>query len=242
MNGAKKGSREAEYRSAGFRGDIGFGTRGAVIVIDMMLAYFDRSSPMYAGVEDVLDPTARAVRAARAARMPVFFTRQLFEELDEDGVYVRKVPALKLLRPGSKLAELHPDLPAKPEEVLVKHYPSAFHRTDFADRLRRLRVDTLVMTGLTTSGCVRATAMDCLLHDLRGIVVREAVGDRDCAAHEANLFDIDSKLADVRRLQEVIEWIRARGWRLKTRGSRPRSRAATRHDRDPSGSRAGPRR
>lgn len=210
MSGGKKGLRDADYRSAGFRGDIGFGTRGAVVVVDVLMAYFDRLSPMYAGVEDVLDPTVRAVRAARAAGMPVFFTRQLFEEPDDEGVYVRKVPALKLLRPGSKLAELHPGLNAEQNEVFVKHYPSAFHGTDFADRLRRLGVDTLIITGLTTSGCVRATAMDCLLHDLRGIVVREAVGDRDRAAHEANLFDIDSKLADVRGLAEVITWIESR--------------------------------
>jgi len=210
MSDPKKTSREADYRSAGFKGDIGFGTRAAVVVVDVVLAYFDRSSPMYAGVEAVLDPTVRLVRAAKAARIPVFFTRQLFEELDDDGVYARKVPALKLLRPGSKLAELHPDLPAIPNEVFVKHYPSAFHRTDFADRLRQLAVDTLIITGLTTSGCVRATAMDCLLHDLHGIVVREAVGDRDRAAHDANLFDIDNKLADVKHLVDVIAWIVAR--------------------------------
>lgn len=207
---AKKASRDADYRSAGFRGHIGFGTRAAVVVIDMVLAYFERSSPMYAGVEEVLDSTVRVVTAARNTGMSLFFTRQLFEEAEEDGVYVRKVPALKLLRPGSKLAELHPDLPAKADEVFVKHYPSAFHRTELVDRLQRLGVDTLIITGLTTSGCVRATAMDCLLHDLRGIVVREAVGDRDAAAHEANLFDIDSKLADVKPLQDVIEWIESR--------------------------------
>jgi len=207
---ATRASREADYRSAGFRGDIGFGTRAAIVVVDVVLAYFDRSSPMYAGVEDTLDPTVRLVRAAKAARIPVFFTRQLFEELDDDGVYARKVPALKLLRPGSKLAELHPDLPADPNEVFVKHYPSAFYRTDFADRLRQLGVDTLIITGLTTSGCVRATAMDCLLHDLHGIVVREAVGDRDRTAHEANLFDIDNKLADVKPLANVIAWIESR--------------------------------
>jgi maleamate amidohydrolase len=207
MSGANEGSREADYRSAGFRGDLGFGTRGAMVVVDVVLAYFDRSSPMYAGVEDVLESTVSLVRAARKAGIPVFFTRQLYEQTADDSVYVRKVPALKLLRPGSKLAKLHPELPAEPDEVFVKHYPSAFYQTDFAHRLRRLRVDTLIITGLTTSGCVRATAMDCLLHDLRGIVVREAVGDRDRAAHEANLFDIDSKLADVKPLADVIAWI-----------------------------------
>src|SRR5690348_1118794 len=111
MSGEKKTSREADYRAAGFRGDIGFGARAAVAVVDVVQAYFDRASPMYAGVEDMLAPAVRLIRVARKAGMPVCFTRQLFEEPSEEGVYVRKVPALKLLRPGSKLADLHPDLP-----------------------------------------------------------------------------------------------------------------------------------
>ncbi len=203
-------SRDADYQAAGFRGSVGFGTRPALIVVDLMMAYFDRRSPMHAGVENVLERTVGIVSAAHAAGIAVFFTRQLFEEACDEGVYVRKVPALKLLRPGSRLTELHPDLPLKSGEVLVKHYPSAFHRTGLAERLRLLAIDTAIITGLTTSGCVRATAMDCLLHDLHGVVVREAVGDRDRNAHEANLFDIDSKLADVKSYAEVVEWITSR--------------------------------
>jgi maleamate amidohydrolase len=211
MNGqAIKSPREADYRAAGFRGEVGFGMRPAVIVVDLMMAYFDRLSPMYAGVEHVLESIVTVVRAAHAGGIPVIFTRQFFEEPNEEGVYVRKVPALKLLRPESTLAALHPDLPVELGEVFVKHYPSAFHRTEFADRLRLLDIDTAIITGLTTSGCVRATAMDCLLHNLHGIVVREAVGDRDQSAHEANLFDIDCKLADVKSNVEVIEWITSR--------------------------------
>jgi nicotinamidase-related amidase len=139
----------------------------------------------------------------------VILTRQVFEG-PEDGVYVRKVPALKLLRPSSPLAELHPSLRDRNAEVLVKRFPSAFHRTDLADRLRNLQVDTPIVVGLTTSGCIRATAMDCLLHDLRGVVVRDGVGDRDIAAHEANLFDINNKLADVADSTSIVEWIAQR--------------------------------
>lgn len=204
-------SRVADYEAAGFGGEVGFGVRPAVVVVDVVRAYFDHTSPMRAGVEDVLHAVLRVVAAAHAAKAPVYFTRQVFDAADDGGVYARKVPALKLLRPGSPLAELHPALSGSRGEVLVKRFPSAFHRTDFAERLAALNVDTLLILGLTTSGCIRATAMDCLLHGLHGIVVREAVGDRDRQAHEANLFDIDAKLADVRGASEVIDWLASIG-------------------------------
>jgi len=202
-------AREADYQGAGFAGAIGFGARPALIVVDLMVAYFDPDSPMYARVEHVLATCLRLIDVARGSGIPVILTRQVFEG-PEDGVYVRKVPALKLLRPSSPLAELHPSLRNRNAEVLVKRFPSAFHRTDLADRLRDLQVDTPIVVGLTTSGCIRATAMDCLLHDLRGVVVRDGVGDRDVAAHEANLFDIKNKLADVADSTSIVEWIAQR--------------------------------
>lgn len=203
-------SKDADYRGAGFAGTIGFGRRPALLVVDLMMSYFERASPMYAAVEDVLPSNLRLIEAAHAAAMPVFFTKQHYEDARDESVYVRKVPALKLLRPGSPLAELHPALPLAMGTTFVKHFPSAFHRTDFAAQLVARSVDTLIITGLTTSGCVRATAMDALLHDLAGVVVREAVGDRDRAIHEANLFDIHGKLADVRSEADVLAWIGSR--------------------------------
>jgi maleamate amidohydrolase len=200
-------SREADYRSAGFSGTLGFGRTPALIIIDMMMSYFDRASPMYAGVEAVAESNLRLIAAARAKAIPLFFTQQVHDQSAAATVYARKVPALKLLNPGSALAQLHPAMPVDSGTVIVKRYPSAFYRTDLADRLLALKVDTLVITGLTTSGCVRATAMDTLLNDLTGIVVREAVGDRDHRVHEANLFDIDAKLADVRSEADVLAWI-----------------------------------
>ena len=198
--------RQADYQGAGFAGAIGFGSRPALVVVDLMVAYFASDSPMYARVEHVLDTCLRLIDTASARNVPVILTRQVFEG-PEDGIYVQKVPALKLLRPSSPFAELHPSLHDRQAEVLVKHFPSAFHRTNLADRLRELQVDTPVVVGLTTSGCIRATAMDCLLHDFHGVVVRDGVGDRDVAAHEANLFDINNKLADVTDSTSVVEWI-----------------------------------
>jgi nicotinamidase-related amidase len=200
-------SQEEDYLSAGFAGSLGFGRKPAVIVVDMVMAYFDRSSPLYAGVEAVAESNLRLLTVAYRKRIPVIFTRQFFEESTSDGVYVRKVPALKLMRPDSPLTAIEPSLPTDQAAVIIKHFPSAFHRTDLAARLESLGVDTLIITGLTTSGCVRATAMDTLLHNLSGIVVREAVGDRDQRQHEANLFDINAKLGDVRSEAEVIGWL-----------------------------------
>lgn len=200
-------SRDADYRFAGFAGTLGFGKRPAVIVIDMVMAYFDRASPLYAGVETVAESARRVVDAALSSGVPLFFTQQFFDDASGGSVYARKVGALQLLRQGSALAELHPSVPVERGTVVVKRFPSAFHRTSLDARLRTLGVDTLVITGLTTSGCVRATAMDALLHDYIGVVVREAVGDRDARAHEANLFDIHAKLADVRPESEVNAWL-----------------------------------
>lgn len=201
--------READYAGAGFAGTLGFGSRPALIVVDLMMAYFDPASPMYAGVEPVLGQCVALIDLAVRHRVPVILTRQVFDG-DEGDMYVRKVPALRMLGPRSPLAELHPAVRDR-GELVVKHYPSAFHRTPLLARLGELGVDTPLVTGLTTSGCIRATMMDCLLADLHGVVVQDAVGDRDPGAHEANLFDIRNKLADVAHSTVVAQWICERG-------------------------------
>ena len=206
-----KNPRDTDYRSAGFGGRVGFGSVPALVVIDLVMSYFDRSSPMYAGVEQIIASNQRLIEVASRQRMPIFFTKQFYEEADDNEIYARKVPALNLLRPGSPLAELHPAIATEKGIVLVKRFPSAFHRTELAAQLAKLNVDTVIMTGLTTSGCVRATAMDALLYNFAGIVVGEAVSDRDHRVHKANLFDIDAKLADVRSETEVLSFILAHG-------------------------------
>jgi len=200
---------ENDYRAAGFAGELGFGSRPALIVVDPMMAYFERSSPMYAGVEGVVGSILRLVDTAYRRGAPVFFTWQLYEPSASNEIYARKVPALKLLRSGSPLTALLPILPVERATVLVKGYPSAFQGTRLGTQLAELGTDTLIITGLTTSGCIRATAMDALLSGLIGVVVREAVGDRNALQHRANLFDINAKLADVRSEQEVLAFMNA---------------------------------
>lgn len=201
---------EEDYRKAGFAGELGLGQRPALLVVDMMMAYFDHASPMYAGSKPVLEGTLSLIQVARARNVPVIFTQQFNDPAASQTPYARKVPALKLLDRGSSLSALHPSLPLEYGTILVKRFPSAFHKTNLAERLAALRVDTLIITGLTTSGCIRATAMDTMLNGLIGVVVREAVGDRNLRQHEANLFDIHAKLADVRALAEVGAWLETR--------------------------------
>lgn len=199
-------SKDEDYRGAGFAGSLGFGRKPALLVIDMVMAYFDRASPMYAGVEAVAESNARLIAAANRSGVPIIFTRQFYEGSPEDRVYVGKVPALRLLAPDAPLTRIEPSLPVEGATVMVKHYPSAFHKTELAGQLAAQGIDTVIITGLTTSGCVRATAMDTMLNGLIGVVVREAVGDRNEAQHTANLFDIHAKLADVRSEAEVLNW------------------------------------
>jgi maleamate amidohydrolase len=200
---------DRDYERAGFRGEVGFGNAPALLIVDPVMAYFDRASPLYAGVEDALAGMQRLLGLARRHRLPIVFTRQEFVGDGVDrGLYRRKVPALDLLRPGSPLAMIVSALGPEPgETVIVKRYPSAFFETPLASLLHGRGVDTLLIAGLTTSGCIRATAMDTLLAGFRGIVVREAVGDRSRAQHEANLFDIAAKLADVRGEAEIAGWL-----------------------------------
>jgi nicotinamidase-related amidase len=199
----------ASYSRSGFGEALGFGDRPAVLVVDVIRAYLEPTSPLYAGVEDAVAAAARVVDAARRAGVPVVFTRVEYQPGGVDGgLFYRKVPALGVLQAGSPLA----DFPATPrprdgEVVITKQYASAFFGTSLASTLTAMGVDTVVIVGLSTSGCVRASAVDALQHGFVPIVVREAVGDRDPRPHDANLFDLDAKYADVRDEDEVIAYL-----------------------------------
>lgn len=203
----------ADYAQAGFSGRLGFGERPAVLVVDVVRAYLDRSSPLYAGVEDAVASAARIVGAARAALVPVVFTRVEFAPGGADGgLFYRKVPALRVFDRGSPLGAFPQELHPREDEVVVtKQYASAFFGTALASTLTAMTTDTVVVVGLSTSGCVRATAVDALQHGFAPIVVREAVGDRDRGVHDANLFDLQAKYADVVGERDVISWLRGRG-------------------------------
>ena len=195
----------ANYAGA-FDGHLPFGKRPALIIIDVVMAYFEKDSPLYAGVEEALASNERLLDAARAAGIPVIFTNVVFQAGGVDGgLFYRKVPALKCFDAGSPLGAFPPTLrPVAGELVISKQYASAFFGTSLASTLTALGVDTLLLTGLSTSGCVRATALDALQHGFAPFVVRDACGDRHSAPHEANLFDLQAKYAEVIGEAEAI--------------------------------------
>jgi maleamate amidohydrolase len=198
------------YGRRGLGGRVGFGKWPAVVVVDFILGFTDRSSPLSGNLELPLTETIRILNQARQHSIPVFFTTVEYEEnLKDGGLFLKKVPSLKWLVRGSRWVELDPRLARRPEEILLrKKYASAFFGTAFASLLSVAAVDTLIITGCTTSGCIRATAVDALQYGLHAIVPAEAVGDRAQLPHEANLFDIDAKYGDVVSVDQVLRYLR----------------------------------
>ncbi len=183
----------------GFAGRLTPGRGPVVLAIDMMRAYFDRASPFCLPSRDCLDSASRVLAGARALGVPVIHTRVEFGPDGSDGgVFLRKVSALRLLIGGGPMAELMPEVAPGPDElVIVKQYASGFFGTTLASTLQAAGRDTVFVVGVSTSGCVRATAVDAIQHGFVPFVVRDAVGDRDSGPHEANLYDLQAKYAEV---------------------------------------------
>lgn len=199
MAGRRADDLDQDYAAAGFGEELGFGDKPALILVDFVMAYLEPTAPLYAGVEAEVAVAANLVAAARKARVPVLFTRVEFTPGGADGGhFYRKVKALSCLDKGSPLGNFPPELQPEPQDVVVtKQYASSFFGTSLASTLNAMGVDTLVITGLTTSGCVRATTLDALQSGFIPIVVSDACGDRDARVQEANLFDLQAKYADV---------------------------------------------
>ena len=187
------------------------GQRPALLVVDFVQAYLEPGSPLYAGVEDARAAAARLLGRAREAGIPVMHTNVAYQPGGADGgVFFRKLPALASFERGR-----HPELaafaaglePLPGEPVFTKQYASAFFGTRLAEALHKLGIDTLLIAGLSTSGCVRASAVDACQHGFVPLVVREAVGDRHAAPHEASLFDLQAKYAEVISLAEAERYL-----------------------------------
>ena len=191
-------SLENSYARA-FDGTLGFGKAPALILIDFVDAYFVEDSPLYAEVEAELASALALVDKARKVGIPIVYTRVVYEPGGADGgVFYRKLPALSVFDEGNPLGDWAPGVSPRDGEIVVtKQYPSAFFATGLDAQLQELGVDTLIITGVTTSGCVRATCVDAMGHGFAPIVVRDACGDRHETPHEANLFDMQAKYADV---------------------------------------------
>ena len=203
------------YERSGFGGRVGFGERPALVVIDLAKSWLDDSSPQGTSrLEPVLHNPIKLLGVARATRCPVFFTTMAFARWEVKGPYGRKLPHLgKLgsLDAGSEMVELDSRLERTEDEpLIVKQRASAFWGTPFDSYLASLSIDTLIITGCSTSGCIRGTAESSHNLNLRTIVVREAVGDRSPLAHETNLTDIDLRYADVVGIDETISYLEGR--------------------------------
>ncbi len=191
---------------------LGFGQRPALLVIDFMKGYTTEGAPLYApGVVDAVAEMPELLAAARAAGIPVIHTivRYSPPHFIDGGTWIKKAPVLKDLVDGNPYAECCDGCePLDDELVVTKQYASSFFGTSLASTLTGLGVDTIILTGCSTSGCIRATAVDGCQHGFRTMVIRECVGDRHNDPHEANLFDIDAKYGDVVSKQEVLEYFK----------------------------------
>lgn len=206
------------YERSGFGGRVGFGERPAMVVIDLARSWLDDSSPQGSSrLEPVLHNTIRLLDVARKSGCPIFFTTMAFTQEEVAGPYGRKMLHLSQrgsLNAGSEMVELDPKLGRQPDEpLLVKPRASAFWGTPFDSYLIGRGIDTLIITGCSTSGCVRATAESAHNLNFRTIVVKDAVGDRSPLAHEVNLTDIDLRYADVVGLDETIAYLEERASR-----------------------------
>lgn len=189
---------------------IGFGKKPALILVDFVEAYFDKSCDLYADVEDALASAIRLRDAAREAGALIVYTNVVYQAGGVNGGrFFEKAKPLRYFLEGSPMGAWPKGLePNSNELVISKQYPSAFFGTSLASTLTAAGVDTAMITGLTTSGCIRATCIDACSHGFIPIIVEEACGDRHEDPHKANLFDMNAKYADVVKEQEAISYLR----------------------------------
>jgi nicotinamidase-related amidase len=210
------------YDARGFGGRQGAGERPAVVVVDFIEGFTNPDSALACDADAAVEATRTLLDAARSASVPVLFTTVAYDEVDLEraAMFVAKAPALATLRPGSPWIEVDARLGRLPEEpVLVKLFASAFFGTNLDELLRGAACDTVVVAGASTSGCVRATAVDALQYGYRVLVPRDAVADRAVDAHNGSLLDIDAKYGDVISIDEAIAAVG--GGRPLSESSRP---------------------
>ena len=197
----------SEIRHGGFHGTVGLGRRPALIVVDVNRGFTDPASPLVCDLDGVVAAIRPLLDVARAAGIPVVFTTVSYDEGDRQtaAAFIDKIPALLSLEAGTRYVEIDPRIaPRDDEPVLNKLFASAFFGTALSSFLTANGCDSLIVTGASTSGCVRATVVDAIQHGYRPIVPREAVGDRNPDAHAANLYDIETKYGDVVSADDLI--------------------------------------
>jgi maleamate amidohydrolase len=209
------GNQDQEFfRERGFGLKIGFGQRPALLVIDMVKAFTNPAMMLGANLDAQIEAISPLLGVAHSRGIPVIFSTVMYHESDfkDAGIWALKQKGVVTLKAGTEGVDVDPRLDFRAgDDLLVKKYASCFFGTDLVSRLMSRQVDTLIIAGCTTSGCVRATAVDAVQTGLRPMVVREAVGDRSEAAHAQSLFDLDAKYADVVSLEETLQYLRTIG-------------------------------
>ncbi len=200
-----------EYREKGFAARSGYGKRPALLVVDFIVGFTDPSSPLGGDFSRELAATGQLLEAFRAASLPIVYTTIEYDrDFRDAGVFIKKVPSLSILLRGSPMCAVDERIkPGHADYLVSKKYASSFFGTNLDTYFKTQGVDTVVIAGCTTSGCVRASAVDSLQYGYLTIVVREAVGDRAQGPHEANLFDIDAKYGDVVSICEALDYIKS---------------------------------
>jgi maleamate amidohydrolase len=200
-----------QYEAAGFGGRVGWGARPALLVIDMAAAWTTQGERLGSDLSGVMKSILELLPIARRQAIPIYFTTMAYGSASEAGAVVcRKLPHTGEMLRGSARVQLAPELDRRPNEPLIeKPRASAFFGTNLLAMLIDTRVDTVIVTGCSTSGCIRGTCESAHDYNLHVIVPAEAVGDRSASAHQANLFDIDARYADVVPLQEVLDHLRS---------------------------------
>lgn len=199
------------YAKANYHAKQTWGSRPALLLIDFANAYFDPSAPLFGGegCQTALENAIRLAPAARAAGVPVIYTEVKYMPGGGDGgAFYAKVPALACFDAGAETQKLAPGLTVEDDDVVItKQYPSGFFGTSLAATLKWLKVDTLLLAGVTTSGCVRATCIDSISHGFVTLVIEDAVGDRAEEPHKANLYDMSAKYADLLNTEDAIAYM-----------------------------------
>jgi maleamate amidohydrolase len=198
------------FRARGFGQTIGFGERPALLIVDLVKAFTDAERPLGANLDAQVAASNRLIDAAHGRDIPVIFSSVSYSDpnLKDAGIWALKQKGTASLMASGDGPELDPRLHFRTgDAILMKKYASCFYGTDLVSRLVAGRADTLIITGCTTSGCVRASAVDACQIGFRPMVVREAVGDRSVAAHEQSLFDLNAKYADVVSLDDTLHYL-----------------------------------
>jgi maleamate amidohydrolase len=206
----------AVYAKAGLGESVTLGRRPAVLVVDFSCGFTDPECPLGSDLGAEVEATRRLLDTARARGVPIVFTTIGFDpSLKDGGLWLQKVPTLAALQLGGKWVDIDPRLGAREDEtVIVKKGASGFFGTNLASVLVSQGVDSVILCGATTSGCIRATAIDLLQYGWPTIVPRECVGDRAQAPHDANLFDIQAKYADVVSVEDAAAYLESVGDRV----------------------------